>query len=104
MWAMFNQAVEHLPSNTMNTFERRGGHKSERMNLLKWQLEGKSSYCVEPGMILTEEGERDCEGGEVIKASFSLYTGAPAGWLSDAELCPLACRKLAKLFTPVYAH
>lgn len=43
------------------------------------------------------------EGG-VIKASFSLYTGAPAGWLSDGELCPLACRKLAKLFTLVYAH
>lgn len=43
-------------------------------------------------------------GRGVIKAPFSLYTGAPAGWMSDGELCPLACRKLAKLFTLAYAH
>lgn len=100
---MFNWAVERLLSNAMNTFEKGRDIKAEQTNVLEWQREeGKSSYCVEPGMMPKEERER--WEGVIIKASFALHTGAPAGWLSDGELCPLACHKLAKLFTLVYAH
>lgn len=72
---------------------------------VKMLVRGKSSYCGEPGITLNEEREKDIEGGGVTKASFFFsIQGPPAGWLSYGELCPLARRKLAKLFTLIYAH
>lgn len=60
---MFNWAVERLLSNAMNTFEKGRDIKAERTNVLEWQREdGKSSYCVEQGMMPKEERER-WEGG-----------------------------------------
>lgn len=62
---------------------------------------------VEAGMILNEEGEKERVGagvgGGCHQAFFSPLHRGPS-WLSHGELCPLACHKLAELFTLIYAH